>query len=726
MSIRKKVVWLPYDMDTAIGINNSGLLVFSYNLEDIDTQQGGEFIFNGQDSVMWTNLRDAFGPEIRTMYQNLRSSGALSYDRIEKMFEDHQIKWSEAIFNEDAYFKYIEPLINPDPGKQPTADYLPMAQGSKTEQRKWWLYNRFRYMDSKWNAGDALTDYIMMRAYAVDDITLTPYADIYLTTAWDGELTQVRAERGQTYILPCPKDSANDAVVAIYSASQLSSIGDLSGLKIKSGNFSMATQIQDLKVGDGDSNYSNTNLTNLQLGNNKLLRTLDVRNCPNLAITVDVSGCSNIEEIYFDGTGIAGVVLPNGGILNTLHLPDTVTNLTILNQPNLSDFVLNDSSNISTLRLENAGILMDNAKNLIQQIDDNARIRLIGIDWQMEDEQDLKNTFNKIDSERGIDEQGGNTTIAQLSGTVYSPIASISYYNRLQNRYPYVNFIVDELTNLVKQFLEGSLTTYEDEQLTVLGDYAFAYKDTIESVNLPNVTTAGMNLFLSCSNLKVVNLPNLTNEIKAANGFNNMFQGCSSLEEIVLNKPGYISQGMFSGCTSLRKVSMTNAVDVYSLAFNDCINLVEVDLPKCKLIRGNIFKSCNALKNLKFLSHQDNWGQYGDPIRLCISLEYIYLSDISGFRSPSNSTLFEGCNALKGIILSGEFVTLQSAYTYFPNWYDGSTPNLHFYVPRDLISSYQTATNWSGLYAEKSDIFRILEDYTVDGTTTGDIDDTKV
>lgn len=28
----KKVVFLPYDMDTAIGINNEGALVFSYTL----------------------------------------------------------------------------------------------------------------------------------------------------------------------------------------------------------------------------------------------------------------------------------------------------------------------------------------------------------------------------------------------------------------------------------------------------------------------------------------------------------------------------------------------------------------------------------------------------------------------------------------------------------------------------------------------------------------------
>ena len=31
--MKKKIVFLPYDFDTAIGINNEGALVFSYNLE---------------------------------------------------------------------------------------------------------------------------------------------------------------------------------------------------------------------------------------------------------------------------------------------------------------------------------------------------------------------------------------------------------------------------------------------------------------------------------------------------------------------------------------------------------------------------------------------------------------------------------------------------------------------------------------------------------------------
>jgi hypothetical protein len=46
-------------------------------------------------------------------------------------------------------------------------------------------------------------------------------------------------------------------------------------------------------------------------------------------------------------------------------------------------------------------------------------------------------------------------------------------------------------------------------------------------------------------------------------------------------------------------------------------------------------------------------------------------------------------------------------------------------VPGDLIDSYQIATNWSTLYAGGYCLFWALEDYTVDGTTTGEINWSK-
>ena len=119
--MRKKIVFLPYDFDTAIGINNEGALVFGYDLEDIDTTEGGADVFNGQQSVLWKNMRTAFFDEMKAMYQRLRSTGALSYEKVERMFEEHQGKWPEAIFNEDAWFKYLAPLV-----EKGNASYLSM------------------------------------------------------------------------------------------------------------------------------------------------------------------------------------------------------------------------------------------------------------------------------------------------------------------------------------------------------------------------------------------------------------------------------------------------------------------------------------------------------------------------------------------------------------------------------------------------------------------------
>ncbi len=143
--------WLPfpYDFDTALGINNEGQLVFDYDLEDTDHLDGAN-IFNGQESVLWCNVRDAFGDEIRTMYNTLRSGGVFGFETVKERFEEHQAVWPEAVWNEDAWEKYLEPLEHDNDGS-----YLAMLQGSKASQRAWWLFNGMRYRDSKYRCGDA-------------------------------------------------------------------------------------------------------------------------------------------------------------------------------------------------------------------------------------------------------------------------------------------------------------------------------------------------------------------------------------------------------------------------------------------------------------------------------------------------------------------------------------------------------------------------------------------
>lgn len=449
-----KWCFLPYDFDTGLGINNEGSLVFGYELEDTD-QVAGADVYNGQHSVLWTNLRQAYFEEIKAMYQQLRSTGKLSYEDTERRFEEHQARWPEAIFNEDAYFKYLQPLIEDN-----SAAYLSMLQGSKAEQRKWWLYNRYRYLDSKYNAGDALSDVITLRGYAKADITVTPYADIYASVKYGSYLVQQRALRGDSYTLTCPLDNVNDTEIYIYSASQLKDVGDLSELMVGYAEFSLATKLQSLKLGDASADYSNTNLTDLHLGNNVLLRTLDVRNCPNLTQAVDVSGCNNLEHVYFDGTGITGLLLPVGGILKTLHLPATVTNLTIRNQASLSDLTIPSYVGISTLRLENVSSAVD-SKAILQAIPANSRVRLIGIDWAAGDADTLMDIITLLDSMRGLDEAGNNTDMAQVSGTISVDTVTGAQLAEIAGKYPDIQVAYEHVTsNLYFYNEDGSTLLY--------------------------------------------------------------------------------------------------------------------------------------------------------------------------------------------------------------------------------------------------------------------------
>lgn len=472
--MKKKIVFLPYDFDTAIGINNEGSLVFSYNLEDIDSTEGGADVFNGQQSVLWKNLREMFPDELRTMYQTLRSTGVLSYERIEKAYEEHQSKWPEAIFNEDAWFKYLAPLE-----EKGSAAYLAMLLGSKAEQRKWWLYNRFRYIDSKYNAGDSLTDVITLRGYAKSDITITPYADVYATVKYGSYLVQTRAERNKSYVMECPLDNVNDTEIYIYSASQLADVGDLSALKVGYAEFVYATKLQQLILGSPSQYYKNGNLQTLYLGKNKLLKKLDVRNCTGLGTgdqkTVDLSGCTGIEEVYFDGTKIIGVTLPNGGVLRILHLPSTITSLIIRNQSAITDFSCPSLSSISTLWLENVGSGVD-TKAILESLSTGARVRLFGFRWELEEATEISDMFDILDDMRGIDQNGDNMPTAQVYGTIFVPNVTGDVIAHAKERYPDIAITYDHVS---------AVLTYADNDGVILGSETIL--DGADPVSVPSI-----------------------------------------------------------------------------------------------------------------------------------------------------------------------------------------------------------------------------------------------
>ena len=704
--------WLPYDMDTAIGINNEGTLTFGYQLEDTDKTATGADVYNGQNSVLWNNVREAFKDELMVMYQELRSNNAISYADTEERFENHQSKWPVAIFNEDAYYKYLEPLFVDKNGS-----YLGMLQGSKAEQRKWWLYNRFRYMDSKYTAGDALKDKITIRGYAKSDITVTPYADIYATIKYGSYLVQKRALRGNSYTLECPLDNVNDTETNIYSASQLSEVGDLSGYMVGFADFVNGTKLKSLKLGDASTSYSNGNLIELHLGGNTLLKTLDVRNCPNLGIganeegtvqsDVDISGCSNIEHIYFDGTSIKALTLPNGGVIKTLHLPSTITNLTIRNQKQITDFVLPSYSNITTLRLENVSSAVPMA-DILAAIPANSRVRLVGFDYSFDSVADINSFLDRLDTMRGLDENGNNVDRAQVSGTVRVDDITGAQLAEIQARYPDIRVVYKNITSYLRFYDDTGATLLQTVEVknggngaytgatptktsTAQYDYTFAggWSKTIggdvDDDALLNVVTdrSVYAVFTATIRKYTVYWKNydgtlLETDYNVPYGTKPTYNGADpthASEDYEWIGGWTPSVGAITGDTTYTAYFKYNGY-YYSALIGRIIGGVYVN-GTVTAVREYAFCKCSGLTSCDFAA----------------------VRSIGGYA-------FQNCSNLNTLILRGGTVAeLKNTGAFLSTPIKSGTG--YIYVPASLVERYKGATNWS-VYAAQ---FRAIEDY---------------
>lgn len=110
------------------------------------------------------------------------------------------------------------------------------------------------------------------------------------------------------------------------------------------------------------------------------------------------------------------------------------------------------------------------------------------------------------------------------------------------------------------------------------------------------------------------------------------------------------------------------------------------------------------------IQHLGDYALYG-----CRALTYVDLWSVVSI----DDYAFTYC-PLTALILRPETLVPSGAYPC------GSTPikdgTGYIYVPKALVSSYKEAANWNR-YANQ---FRALEDYTVDGTITGALDETKI
>ena len=443
--------WYPYfyDNDTSFGINNEGQLVLDYYHEDTDQLEGAN-VYNGQNSVLWTNFRQAFPDEIQETYQSLRSSGLLTYDKlIDRFITNGSDKWSESIYNEDSDFKYISMLRSDN-----DATNLPQVRGTGEEHFRYIVENRIDYCDSKWYAADYADDIVSLRIYTPStwagvepnaDITATYFSNIYAGCRYkaNGTLIQHRVAHDTPITFESPDETFNDTETAVYGAHLLSSLGDLAPLYCGSVNVSNAEKLIELKVGDSTEGYSNPNLKELSVGTNKLLRKVDVRNCPSLTTAIDLSECPSIEEVYATGTSITGVEFPASGCLRIAHLPGTITNLTLKHQLHIEELTFAGYDSIKTVLIEDCPTV--NSLDILKRATNVERVRLTNVNWEYDDASIL---YELIERDlAGIDENGVNIDAMWVDGKCHIKALTGDEYAYIKTAYPYLTISYDTLSS---------------------------------------------------------------------------------------------------------------------------------------------------------------------------------------------------------------------------------------------------------------------------------------
>lgn len=272
-----------------------------------------------------------------------------------------------------------------------------------------------------------------------------------------------------------------------------------------------------------------------------------------------------------------------------------------------------------------------------------------------------------------------------------------------------------EMGGLIRGIISGipkTVTQYGDEAVTEIVANAFQGYTSLVSVYYPNVTYINSNAFYKCTALKEAKFPSATLIQGSA------FRSCSALIEAIFPVASIFSGNIFQYCTALKTVDLPAATRVGSYTFDGCSSLESVNLPELQqttsVVVYGTFRKCTSLKriNLPKVIVVDEAMFDG-----CTSLMQADFAAVTSI----GSSAFNNCSSLTALIIRHTNRVTLASTTVFRNTPIASGTG-YIYVPASIINNYKSQNYWS-TYASQ---FRALEDYTVDGTTTGALDETKI
>lgn len=214
---------------------------------------------------------------------------------------------------------------------------------------------------------------------------------------------------------------------------------------------------------------------------------------------------------------------------------------------------------------------------------------------------------------------------------------------------------------LATNFGDGTGITKAQAQSLQHFNYKFAGNADIETFNemskFTNITEINYNnRFNSCTNLKSVDLSNIT-KISGANGYERWnFEQCSNLEDVGdTSNCTYFGYQAFNECSKLAEVNLVNATYIGDYAFYKCVNLTDINcnLTKVETIGNGAFRECSNISSLSTINLPNLSGSLSMSFMKCTQIQHITsLGSLSTLHSVfGNDGAFYGCSGLLDVVL---------------------------------------------------------------------------
>ena len=314
-----------YDMDTAMGLSNTGTLE-----KDVDIEMEIAH-FNTAESKLWTRIREQFDADIKQEYYNMRLS-TLTLDHLYECLFTNQIeKIPEYQYNLSTQAKYLA-----DGGA-----YLGMSNGNRYYGLKRWLSERLLFCDTLFGYSPTTDSYVQIRSSILGKVSfeIETYSPMYFKVRWrnqlDGSADEVKKIGRGEKIKFEGTILSNDQEIFLYCAPHIKQIGGMDQFSPLRLFLNNASRLIALECPDC------TGLNELQIGQCTYLQRIDFKGCSALGSlngksVLDVSGCSNLKYLNAYGTSLTSITLNSeGGNLVELYVPYTLQLLELRNQYSL-------------------------------------------------------------------------------------------------------------------------------------------------------------------------------------------------------------------------------------------------------------------------------------------------------------------------------------------------------------------------------------------------------